>query len=378
MVYFPYLSIGDRENLTVGDIEIWNLSKIEQYVPDINLQGRIKLILQAERRNGKPINDIGIVAIGNRDFRVFNDKEFREIQTTKLLLFIAFLAKNNTNYTDENIGHRMATSDNFRYMIRNFHLESDHTSTVAGYVVREIVIGYKLGEVEFDTPASLPKPLFFSIDEKLIEELSILKCKNRTLFNRIMNAIEVFYEAYYNSSDVSQSARILLQTSAFMILLNAANGYDFRKKIDEFCSYPKERRYRYRYKRYRRQKKQNKLEEEQGTMKRIWANRFYTLRNHIIHGDEVCDTHFLFLKQQRHFDIALLFFVYCIKELINQAKLSDTKSSERKVFFQSINWGRGSIDGVHKRVFTYEDDIFSQTYAEAMLNIESQEHQQKR
>ena len=75
--------------------------------------------------------------------------------------------------------------------------------------------------------------------------------------------------------------------------------------------------------------KRDKISETK-SIKVKWADRFYILRNHIIHGDVVLDPEFLF-EHQRHIDIATMFFVLLTKKLFNE-RLGDT------IFYDRIIW----------------------------------------
>ncbi|GEM_PF-5003493 len=118
IVYSPYLNLKDRETFKIGKVEIWNFSKkSEEYITDTNLRQQIQSILQMNKIGKQPIDDIGVVSIGDKDFRRFNESELIEIHFARLILFISFLAEHNIDYKDLNVGHRMATSENFDIVI---------------------------------------------------------------------------------------------------------------------------------------------------------------------------------------------------------------------------------------------------------------------
>jgi hypothetical protein len=67
----------------------------------------------------------------------------------------------------------------------------------------------------------------------------------------------------------------------------------------------------------------------------IWADRFYSLRNHIIHGATPPDAEFEFgfrsRSKQRHIDIALLFFILLVQRRIE-------KSFRKPMFTNEVVW----------------------------------------
>jgi hypothetical protein len=350
IVYFPYLCLRDTESLKIGRVEIWNFSKKKEgYISDVNLRQRIENILKMNKVGSQLIDDIGVVSIGDTNFRLFNEQEVEEINIARLILFISFLSQNNLNYRNLNIGHQMATSENFDFFIQNFHIDDDFFGESTGIIVKKIIGGYKIGQVEFQAPRFLPEPLSFSLDEDLIRQLLWAKNNKKRLFNKIIKSLEIFSEAYYNSPAVSHNARILLQTAAFEILLDLKNRKDFKDKIEKYCSCPNDKKYIYFFEAGSRKIKEGR------TIKGIWADRFYTLRNYIIHGNVVKDDFFGFKKKQAHFYIAVLFFILCIKELINEAQ-------KRKVFYDSIKWDKWrDLSQNVKQGFIYKKDLFRQS-----------------
>ncbi|MBE0434059.1 hypothetical protein IBX73_11430 [candidate division WOR-3 bacterium] len=204
----------------------------------------------------------------------------------------------------------MATSENFEFIIRNFELDSDYYSETVGFVVQQSVAGYRINRDKFYAPRFMPMPLNFSFDEELMAQLLWLRCNRKRLFQKILKAIDVFFEAYYNTPAVCPSARVLLQVNAFEILLDLSSRTDFKNKLESLCTYKGEKKYSYYYEKHDPRIKKTVREKERRTLKGIWADRFYVLRNHIIHGRVVKPMDFISRQHQRHFDIALLFWVF--------------------------------------------------------------------
>lgn len=374
IAYFPYLTLKEKDTIKIDNVEIWNFDKKKnEYIQDDKLRQHIENLLNINKINKQPITDIGVVTISNKDFRIFNKQELKGIKTAKLILFISFLAEHNIYMNkDLNIALRMATSENFELVIQNFALNDNFLSERTGFIVTKLVLGYQIGSTESEAPRYLSMPSKFSIDEKLLEQLLWLRRNNTKLFSRILRAVEIFYEAYYNSPAVSHNARILLQTSAFEVLLNLKDRKerkDFTEKIEKYCSASSDRKYSYKYEVYdsRQQRNIMKAAKNKQTLKGIWANRFYALRNHIIHGDTVRDAQFLY-KGQPHFHIATLFFILCIKQLINEAR---QKSGSQKIFYDTIN--RDKLQNVmytsEKIGFVYETNFTSKIIQEHIVDI---------
>lgn len=48
----------------------------------------------------------------------------------------------------------------------------------------------------------------------------------------------------------------------------------------------------------------------------MWADKFYTLRNKIIHGKHINASEYTFRGKQDHFDIAIIFFIFGLKKIM--------------------------------------------------------------
>ena len=132
---------------------------------------------------------------------------------------------------------------------------------------------------------------------------------------------------------------MLLQTEAFEILLDFYNRKDFKDKIEFYCKLDNGQRDRRVY--YKYETRNNKIPETR-TIKGYWADRFYTLRNHIIHGHKVKEKEFSFANQ-RHFDIGLMFYLLVIQQMINEVY-------NKKVFVNEIYWDKRHKKFLWKRV----------------------------
>lgn len=333
IVYFPYLSIKNIDELDFGDFKVWNFDrKAEQYIPDTDLREYITKLMAMNVTRKQSIKDIGILSIGAVDFRQFNDEEMVLANEARLLMFISYLSQVNVKAAGPNAGHSIATSENFTYVTQNFEPQSDYISEQNGFIVRMLVGGYTVEETTFNSPPFLLTPMRFSLDGEMIRHLLMFRKKQKRLYKRIMRAVDLLYESYFNDSYLSLNARILLQVGAFEVLLDLPEQGQrrvFKDLIHQYIDNPREKTVSFSSERG------NTKVKERASRKVKWADRFYTLRNHIIHGNVVPIEDFYFEKKQRHIDISLLFFVLVIKKLINE-KLP------RPYYFDSIEWKKTS------------------------------------
>ncbi|HEU0080825.1 MAG TPA: hypothetical protein VFQ72_02280 [Candidatus Paceibacterota bacterium] len=328
LYYFPYLTMRDVEEIDFGFIKIWNFDKKKDaYISDPALKAKITQILANYQSQFYPVRGIGIASIGTNDFRKFTPEEAADLHTAKYILFISALAYNNLHTANVNIGHAMFSSENFESMIFSMVLDSEYMSEPGGFVINMLHGGIEISKNLQKTPSYILNPSRLNLDVDLFNTLIKLRKRRPKFFKRLISAIEVFYESYYNSPQVSEKARILLLTSAFEMLLQSEPGAG-REKTKNFialhANVPEDRKYSYYSER------RGGVVRESGTRKEIWADRFFSLRNHIAHGDIVPKTEFLY-KSQRHFDIAPLFFVFTLKKKIDLYL-------RRDIFGDEIEW----------------------------------------
>lgn len=341
--------LGTIEEISFDNIKVWNFTKkAEEYIPDRILRDKINALLAMNKYGNHSIKDIGILSIGNVDFRPYSQAEIVLVNEVRLLLFLTFLAQNNVTAQGVNAGLDMATSENFSQVYQNFELANDHVSESAGYIVKSTIGGYKMQEISFVAPSHILKPWQVSFDDDLLMQLRQLKVLDGTFYDRILRATDLLFESYFNNPNVSLNARILLQVSALEVLLDLSMK-DQRKglkdKIKSTTVLPNDKVLRYKSERG----STTHLETE--SIKVMWADRFYVLRNHIIHGTTVPPLEFIF-ERQRHIDIAVMFFVVLVKKLLNQ-RLGST------IFFDEIAWSKFTDgDNNEHDGFVYDNGAF--------------------
>jgi hypothetical protein len=247
IIYFPYIALGEKPELDFGIAKVWNFSKkAEEYIPDEELREYIRSILNSNVSHNRTIEDIGVVSIGEVNFREFTEEEFQTINEVRLIMFLSFLSRNNTVGRKANAGAYMATSENYEFFIQRFQPYDEHISESTGHIINIGIGGYKIGEKEFYKPSHVNTPLRFSIDGLLISNLIKLnKQGGKKLYKRILRATDLLFESY-NNPNLSKNARVLLQLAAFETLLDIShNGQkeDFKDKVEKYCNLQKEKMY---------------------------------------------------------------------------------------------------------------------------------------
>ena len=315
IAYFPYLFLNRYKSIQFLDFTVWNFKEFILRIGNEALKDKIRTLIAQNQISGRPIEDVGIIDIRGRDnFRPLTDIEIKRCNELRVVLFLAGIAKCNTD-EGYNAGHSTLTSDNFKMLFQNFRLDSLYTGYTIGGIVRHSDYGYKISEIKYEKPNYVLKNPF-SFQENYLQKLVRLRNKNRKLYRLIIRATDAIMNAYSNSEDVSHESRILEMCRAFEILFQLPESQQrksFKESIQKYCEPPKNRRWRYASERLAK-----KRESETGSQHVIWADRFYTLRNHIIHGENIRKSEFSYRKQP-HFQIGLWFFLIAVKRIINEA-----------------------------------------------------------
>lgn len=350
ITYFPYLPLRENQKIDLGDgLIIWHYySLAEQYIPDKSMRDLITTLIDAnvEGEMQEKIKGIAVVSIGDTDFREFNRDEELQLQEAKLMLFLSKIAKASTTILGSGSdGWTLSTSENFQPVYQKFEIGNEHISEMAGYIVNVGIGGYRINEKKFHKPSHVSiSPYGLSLDGELLSQLNDLHRRNgKRLFRRILRATELIFQAYYNTTNVSINARILLIAAAFETLLDLAEPArkNFKGFIEKYCDLPGEKKYpHYYYVRGKANRDKNR------SMKVVWADAFFHLRNQIIHGDVVPDSMYTFKDSNRHLDISILFFCFLVKALIND------RSRSPKPFADFVEWKKRD-DGTTG--FHYED-----------------------
>jgi hypothetical protein len=348
IVYLPYINFGSEAELAVGSVRIWNFDlKKNDYITDPQLRAYVEQLIGTNTtgltRQGKlpPLEGIGVVSIGPVDFRPFTASEYAEITRARTALFLACVAKNAYARRNSNAGQSIYTSENFRAVTQNFVLGSTFISETGGFVVAMTNAGLELSKVRFPKPSYVHIPRGVAYDDDLLNEIASKGRYPKELRNRLFAAGAILLESYYNNPYVHISARVLLQAAALEMLLQSTNREDFKDKIEYYLngkgkgSRQRERRYRYKSERSRRKVGESSYAFETRSIRGMWADRFYTLRNHIIHGENVPRKEYVFRRQHEHVLVAPMVFIALVREILNEASSARGKG---KVFSGQLLW----------------------------------------
>ncbi len=327
----PYIRLDETSDIHFGGLRLVSAAVLLPQIQDRVLAGRVKDLLEMHREGsrtagkGRPLTGIGVIVIGAPDFRFFNNRDLQRIRDFRTVLFLCCLASNNRQ-RGPNAGHDTYTSENFDTIYQGFVLDQDWIAETTGVLVRVTNMGFRISETQYPKPTHVIRPLSFRMDGRLLFLLNWLRRYNTKSYARILRAASVFLESFYNAENVDIRARILLQASSFEILLDLPEGkarQAFKTWCELLTNTTDERRFRYQF-----ESRKKVLRNGSASVKGIWADRFFTLRNHIIHGDALRPSEYRFRRAQRHLLIAPMFFIIAVERLIDVARLQRGLSQE--------------------------------------------------
>jgi len=336
----PYIAMRNVDELRFRDIRMVNATRRAGELGPPDVRAQIQAILAMHKDVGleparaRPLQNIGVI-MAMPDFSPPTPVVQRRVDEFRSGLFLSCLS-GNVELTGPNAGIRVYTAENFDIVSQNFTLGSKGVAESAGVIVNITVAGYRLDKTTFPRPSYVNLPQPFRHEEDVLLGLGWLRRVNRKVYRQVMGATAVFLESYRNSPAVDVRARVLLQASAFEILLDLPERQQrkaFKIEIERLTSETDERKYHYTFESYGRRVPDTR------TLKGIWADRFYTLRNHIIHGAAVRRSEYIFRGTQHHLVIAPMFFVCCIKRLIDQER---SQRNENQLFFAELHSGARS------------------------------------
>jgi len=380
--YIPYLNMKDVNEVNFPDltVKIWNYGLMKNaYITDPDVLARLDTIMGSNVHYvfqgmgtlaDEAISDMGIISVGDIDFREYTDSERKLAREARLRLFAGALVWNLKILTDVNRGHRMVVSENFDMVWQGFSTQDDHFGIRGGSIIQKNDMGYKLGDMIFRRPQQVMSPMSFNIDDDTLGLLARLYRKNKKLYRRIIQAIEVVVQAYYNDDKIPESQRVLSMSSALETLfdiLDSRQREHLKNTMNSMFVLPSDPKRRYKSSRGRAP-----AVWEHESIKVMWADRFYELRSAIIHGDKIKSDDYNFLDKQRHLDIALLVFGIGMQKIIKQA-LGITDYTDELVWEKHVEAGEPPESPFNREGFVYEDNAL--TYAIHQMLVKQMKRQ---
>lgn len=335
-------------------VKVWNYSKkADTYITNSDLRTTLDSLMAMNVTHKATVTDMGIITIGEFDCREYSDEEKAICREVQKLLFIGAISYSSVLDRGANTGHYMFTSDNFNLLQQSFELNGERNGIQTGSIVAMSAMGYKINELKFRRPDYVPTPMQFRGNSKVVADLLKMRKYQKRIYNRLMRSIDLLMQAYFNDTNHSMHSRILLLSSAYETLFNLPEGRSQRRvlkeRFEEYFVLPNDVKRRYTS----RRPGTPSYVWETNSIKVMWADKFYTLRNDIIHGSPLKVTDFDFRDKQRHLDIAVLFFVLGLKKIMGNTP--QVKQTVDEIVWRSHDDMDGEDEEYQYEGFCYEE-----------------------
>lgn len=370
VTYIPYIPLRENEEIDFGNgLVVWHYYSLAgKKISDQQTRDFVTNLMESNVEGSlqDKIKGIGVISIGDTDFHSFSEEEMAMVQEAKLLLFICRISISNTTILGTlSDGWNLATSENFEPVFQSFQLGNERISESTGYIITMNAGGYTISKKKFHKPSHVVISNYGmgSFDDELFKQLLKARRRRKKLFGRILRATDLLFQAYYNNSNLSRNARILLIAASFETLLSLPENArkHFINEVEKRSDLPNEQKYRH----YFRPNPRAKMKKDKNrSMKGLWADSFFMLRNQIIHGDVVPEEAYQFRNTERHLDISILFFVLLLKSLLNEG-------TTQKPFWDTIEW---KLRDNNSSGFHYEDHTVARFISKSLARSNSRSH----
>lgn len=342
VVLMPWLSLRSGDVIRYGDVSVRPWEDMRADVTDAPVRDQLDQLVAMYHSSpssewGGQQRGVGIVIVGAATFQPLSEPQREKVRAFRALAFLASLAK-TVHHSGPNAGHYILTAENFELVFQNFYPGQDRITDQSGILLRMTNIGGRIATTRFVKPSFVPNPMRVDVDEALLASLESMPRGHRRLEQRILRAASTYCESYHNTPALDAHARILLQASAFEILLNLpqqAPRLAFKNRVEALLASPRDRRYSCVY------RVRGESFRDKRTVFGLWADHFYQLRNGIVHGDSLGPQDYRFRGGEHHAVASQHIFIGCVKQLINEAfrKVGRTPPHGDRVF-----WGKSIGD----------------------------------
>ncbi len=248
VVFMPWACMHPQDRVSWGTIVLAPWESVAKSASDQPVRSHVSSLMRMYRSSassewGGVQRGIGILTVGDQAFVPLSARQSEAIEEFRTLLFLCALSS-GIHHVGPNAGHALSTAENFSLVYQNFEVGRDSLSERTGAILTLTSIGYRIGSTKFVKPGNVPSPMRFEYDEALLTSLKRLNRGDARLLRRIIRAAAAFCESYHNTPALDVNARVLLQASAFEILLvlpEQAPRNEYKSRVEAFRARPAER-----------------------------------------------------------------------------------------------------------------------------------------
>lgn len=304
--FLPWYQI--KKNITIGPVNLWPYDHAENIINDEVLKAWLDRYFQSyiDNRN-KPVSSITICSIDNDSFSLNNDLDTIR-KAIDCLIFAVIAPQVVAGVAENNNTLAPPSSDLFELFTQRIETKSDFIGVAAGNL---LCGGLQIGNVRFSRPWSTGGP-FTKVDIKIIEGFDRLfrPCLSRNLRERVFRSLDWFRLAHSESNQVSILSKVVMMATAFEVLL----GFETREKAKEFASQVESTLVSDGFLTESRRFKGQPVKH---SLAYWWAWDFYSLRNDIVHGNNIKPDNLLYKGWITHLIVAdVVFYIFIIFHLL--------------------------------------------------------------
>jgi hypothetical protein len=352
---------GLRKDIQVGSVTFWrwDSSKVQDTEIKNQLEHFFKIFVD---RHGKTANRVTICSHGKQDFRILDEKEYKELQAAiNVLVFSSICPDVKLGVCSNNNSIAPPNAEYFDFFGQKFKIPDDNLvvigtrSTASFEIIDKVHISMPLG-VNF---------LSINPNEELLGAFNLLfnDNSNLELRERIFRSLEWFKFAHTEGNNVSDASRLVMMSTAFEILLDFPEQQKSIYFADQIENKLKKDKSIF-------ETRTHKSKQYTYTKSAWWAYDFYQLRNKIVHGGQFTPKDGLYKDWINYCIVAdLVFWELVIRELFKNGCLGERAKKWAEKFQPHVsddggleefflNWTMG-FDDYHRALGWVEGQVGS-------------------
>ncbi len=307
---------GLKEDTIVGPVTFWpwDSSRVQDEDAKTQLERFFNIFVD---HYGKVVNTITICSHGKADFRVMEEKEYKELQSAiNVLVFSAICPQVKRGVCSNNDSIAPPNAEHYDFFGQKFKIPNDRFVAVN---TRSSMNLEDIDKVHISRPWGVSGPWGATPDKELLSAFDKLFDGDvpPEMRQRLFRSLEWFRLAHTEANNVSEASRLVMMCTAFEILLDFpedkksvyfAEQVDKKLKKDSSVT----------------EKRKHKTTEYTCIRAAWWAYDCYQLRNKIVHGGEFNPEDGRY-KDWINYNIVadLVFWELTVKELIENDCLGE-------------------------------------------------------
>jgi len=282
--FLPWAEIKQR--LTVGSVTIASWADIRTQIADAEREFLDLYFHRHITHDGHPVDHIAVAWTGSNPIAALNVPQRVLIRRAiDALIFAAITTTLKTIISTMNTSMGVPHSERFQLMTQLFKDTEPFVAVSSGGTLH----GWGLNDIHFCTPWHTGSA-HYSVNDDLLAALGKLLTRSRGAKQRerIFRALEWFRLAHSGNDETSDQSRIVMMATAFEILLEPADPFQKRFLMTQALHTLTDRD-NLRQKTLMIGKKKIRVNAVA-----VWLDRFYQLRNAIVHGSRVAPSQLMY------------------------------------------------------------------------------------